>query len=64
MKKKKLEKSKYAAFLRGLCLMHDNAGAHTYKLVLDFLSTVTVEQLHNPPYSPRDYALGDDALLS
>ena len=27
---KKLEKSRHATDLRGLCLIHDNAGAHTY----------------------------------
>ena len=48
----RLQKNKHATDLRGLCLMNDNAGAHTYKLVQDFLERETVVQLHNPPYSP------------
>ena len=32
--------------------MNDKVGAHTYKLVQDFLERETVVQLHNSPYSP------------
>ena len=49
--KTKLEKSKHATDLGGLCIIHDSTGAHTYKLVQDFLESETVVQLHNPPYS-------------
>ena len=47
----KHEKSKHATDLRGWCLIHNNACAHKYKLVQDFLETETVAQLHHPFYS-------------
>ena len=43
----KTRESKYASDLRGLYLTHANTGDHK-----DFLETETVEQLHNPSYSP------------
>ena len=33
---------KYAADLRGLCLIHDNADSHKCRLVQDYLETETV----------------------
>ena len=45
---KEHEKSKHATDLRGLCLIHDNAGAY----IQDFLETEPVVQLPNSPYSP------------
>ena len=38
--------------LKGVFLIHDNAGACKCKLINEFLETETVVQLHNPPYSP------------
>ena len=49
---KKHEKSKHATYLRGVYLIHDNAGAHKCKLFQDFLEMETVAQLSNPPCSP------------
>ena len=46
-----------------LCPICDNAGAHKFKLVQDFLETVTVVQLPNLPYS-LDMSLYDIFLLT
>ena len=43
---KTYEKSKPATDLRGLRLIHDNAGAHKCKLVQDFLDTETIHPNH------------------
>ena len=48
---KKNKKSKHATNLRGVCLIHDNAGTHRCKLVKEFLDTESVVQLHNLLYS-------------
>ena len=42
-----------ATGLRGLCLIHDNAPAHTCVLVQDFLKKEKVVQLSHPLYSPE-----------
>ena len=50
--KKNHEKSKHATDLRGVCLIQNNTCAYKCKLVLDFLETKTVVQLHHPSYFP------------
>ena len=37
---------------RGLLLDHDNAGAHTAAVTLDFLAAIDVQLVTHPPYSP------------
>ena len=46
------EKCRPATGLSDLCLIHDNASAHKYVLVQDFLKDEKVVQLSHPPYSP------------
>ena len=50
--KKFYKKKRLSVVLKGTFMLHDNAPAYKYKVVVDFLDKEKVKVIKHPPYSP------------